>query len=104
MMTRMTCLGPVLGVYNKEQAKAAGNPGLEGKQMRGVKLRKRIDRKTKKTIESAVPCGNDLTALIAAVPEDANDHLVKCPRCGNVSIVCRVPKDQVEGEPAAATD
>ena len=40
-------------------------------------------------------CGADLTELIAVVAEDGRPHAIKCPKCGNMSSVSRVPLPQV---------
>lgn len=53
-----------------------------------------------------MPCNTDITGLIEAVPVDGADHEVKCPRCGNVSSVRRLPADDdgTPVEPAEAEE
>ena len=43
-------------------------------------------------------CGNDVTELIEAVPIDGEVHEVKCPKCGTIATVRRVPADEAEAE------
>lgn len=36
-------------------------------------------------------CGQDLTALIAAIPADGKDYEVECPACLTVGVHMRTP-------------
>ena len=40
-----------------------------------------------------VPCGEDTTALILAVPQDGETYVVACPACGTETKVLRTPPD-----------
>lgn len=90
------CQGPVAGTYTEDEAKAAGRPEMAGHNKRGVKSGNGL----------IVPCNTDITGLIEAVPVDGADHEVKCPRCGNVSSVRRLPADDdgTPVEPAEAEE
>jgi len=43
-----------------------------------------------------VPCGNDVTPEIEAVPSDGEDHIATCPVCGTEISVKKVPVAEVE--------
>ncbi len=38
-------------------------------------------------------CGEDLTALLAALPQDGESHAFDCPRCGLAHHATRTPPD-----------
>lgn len=90
-MIRYLCAGPVIGTWSKEEAAALKRPALAGKRKRGVRVRKMRAGET--VVEIPRRCGNDLTALTAAVPDDGLDHAIKCPKCGTVARVRRHPDD-----------
>ncbi len=39
--------------------------------------------------DARIPCGNDLSKLVEAVPRDGQNHKVTCPKCGTVTTVQR---------------
>jgi hypothetical protein len=84
-----TCQGPVIGTYTEDEAQALGRPDTAGHVKRGVKAGNGL----------IVPCGADLTDLIESVDDHGADHVVVCPRCGNVSSIRRLP-----GPPDAGHD
>ncbi len=103
---RITCIGPVLGRYTQAEAQAAGKPSMAGHVKRGVERREEIPARDENgsvilgddgrpVIEEVkthvAPCGQNLTALYDQVPADGEDHYVKCPQCGNVSRVTKLP-------------
>lgn len=36
-------------------------------------------------------CGQDLAEIIARVPEDGNEYLIQCPRCGTQHPIEKIP-------------
>lgn len=104
------CAGPDAGVISKEEAHALGLPAdAVGHRRRGVK--KEITKTsgdvsvdeagnvvtTEPVIEVVYEkCGNNLTALIDAVPANGFEYGVICPKCGGVTKVKKMPEVKVE--------
>lgn len=86
---KFLCAGPVLGTWSEDEAKAIGRPDIAGHRKRG--LRKRKFKVGEVTVDLPMRCRKNLTALIAALPQDGNEHEIKCPKCGNISRVIRTP-------------
>ena len=76
----MRCLGPVVGVYTKKEAKAAGRPEIEGHKKRNG-------------------CGYNLGKLVDDVPADGEERIFKCPKCKRDVRVIKTPPLE-EGEEA----
>lgn len=72
-VNRMVCRGPIVSVDEKT-----------GFRTRGVKDKKTGELK---------PCNFDITHIIEELPEDGEDHIVKCPVCDNEISVMRTPPE-----------
>lgn len=116
----MKCLGPVIGTISQDDIDASIQAVADGLRLRPISQdalghnKRGVEREqtrapgkisldedgrpfvTKPEVEIAIePCGQDMQALIEAVPRDGKEYQVTCPSCGNVMPVLK-PVDEAE--------